>query len=434
MIRRDAVLTTLALMISTACFAEVASVAVDTRLSYGVGNLTGQAVQEITEAEPRLELQLSPRMLAVMSARLRLDFADELEPGPTETETYSSISQPLLIDDLGTLELRDAYVELALRAGVVRIGKQQIVWGRLDGIKVLDVLNPQSFREFILENFSDSRIGLWSAYLDISRGDWRAEMAAIPDNTGHAIPAAGAWFELRAPRYRYGANPTTPAPLIVTDRRGLTFDTTALAARLSRRFGSTEVSAIAYTGMDYEPLGRSRVLNTENVIERYYERRKLYGLSMESAIGGVVLRAELATQPGRVFNARTPDTLTSVALDQTTAGVGVDIDGPLNTFINIQHLVDYVAHAPESLVRPKRDQITTVFVKRTFAYDSLELSARWYYSKELGDRMISVAFAYAFSDKTRIRLAIDGFAGNASGVFGQFADRDRVTLALAHTF
>jgi hypothetical protein len=30
------------------------------------------------------------------------------------------------------------------------IGKQQVVWSKADGLKVLGVVNPQSFREFIM--------------------------------------------------------------------------------------------------------------------------------------------------------------------------------------------------------------------------------------------------------------------------------------------
>ena len=67
-------------------------------------------------------------------------------------------SRPYRIGDAGTAEIRDAYLEFGLDNGLLRIGKQQIVWGRLDGIKVLDTVNPQDFREFILDDFDDSRI------------------------------------------------------------------------------------------------------------------------------------------------------------------------------------------------------------------------------------------------------------------------------------
>jgi hypothetical protein len=422
------------LLFSAASNAEVADFAIDSGLFYGYGNAAGVSMQQTAQAEAKLEYRMSDRWLTVLSARVRLDIADELEPGESPVDTYSDASRPLVIDDLGTLELRDAYVERLLHNGVLRLGKQQIVWGRLDGIKVLDVLNPMNLREFILEDFGESRIGLWSAYLDVSTANWRFEIAAIPDNTGHAIADQGAWFELTAPRYRYGADPDGPVPSVITDRGNIGLDNSAIGVRLSSSVGNAEFSLLGYSGLDHEPLGRLLSIGNEIVVERFYERRELLGLSFETALGAVALRAELAHQPGRVFNTRDPLSLETVDLDQNTAAIGIDIDGPLDMFINIQYLYDRLEDAPQNVVRPAIDRTTTVYLRRSFAYEALELTARWYYSQVLGDQMLSLGLRYAFSDNTAMRLAADNFRGDASGPFGQFADQDRITLALTHTF
>ena len=44
-----------------------------------------------------------------------------------------------------------------------RLGKQQIVWGTADGIKLLDIINPTDFRHFVQDPFEDSRIPVWMA-------------------------------------------------------------------------------------------------------------------------------------------------------------------------------------------------------------------------------------------------------------------------------
>ncbi len=434
--RRSMIIAVAALATSGSTIAHAGSseFAMDTRLYFGYGNTAGTSMQESVQAEPRLDLRLSDNWQATVSARIRLDFANELEPGRAPVTTYSDISRPAVIDDLGTLELRDAYLERSWANTRLRIGKQQIVWGRLDGIKVLDVLNPQDFREFILEDFGDSRIGLWSAYLDATHGNWRFELAAIADNTGHAVPNSGAWFELSAPRYRYGADPGSPALPVTTDRGSLGVDSGALGGRLSYSFASTDVSFVAYSGLDHEPLGRVRTAVNGPVVERFYERREVYGLSVETASGPFAFRAELAHQPDRAFNTRDLAGLYTVDRDQQRAALGIDVDGPWDTFINVQYLYDHVRNAPDTLVRPSTDRITTVFLRRSFAYDALEFTVRWYYSGELGDRMLSFGLGYELSDNTELRLSADNFSGNAEGPFGQFADRDRVTVSLAHTF
>lgn len=406
----------------------------DAHLSYGYSGVANESMQEIVRLKPGLRIEYSPRTQIILEGRVRLDFADELEPGKVDTSTYSAMSRPAVVNDLGTADIRDAYLERALNNGILRLGKQQIVWGKLDGIKVLDVLNPQNLHGFILDDFSESRISLWSAYLDVTLAGWRTEIALIPDNTGHAIPAQGAWLELTAPRYRYGANPGDPPLPVVTHRESIAADSSAYALRLSRKVRALEFGAVAYSGLDHEPLGRLIDDSGEMTVEQFYERRGLFGLSAETSVGSLALRAEVAVQPNREFNTRTPAALSTIALDQLRAGVGVDMDGPWNTFINIQYLYDEVHDAPLSLVRPAEDRIVTAFLRRSFNYESVVLIARWYHSLELDDEMYSLALEFAFSDSTRLRLAADGFSGNPTGIFGQFADRDRVTIGLTHTF
>ena len=126
-------------------------------LTYGYGTDLDEPMLFLFETEPRLDLDVGGDTTAVVSARLRLDAEDDLEPGEPAYDGYSAWSKPLNLGEAGTLELRDAYLETYTDWGLLRVGKQQIVWGRLDGLKVLDVLNPQTFREFILPDLDVSR-------------------------------------------------------------------------------------------------------------------------------------------------------------------------------------------------------------------------------------------------------------------------------------
>ena len=414
--------------------AEVDSLSMSSNLTYGYGSEVESSIQGELELAPEIEASFSQRASLVASARLRLDAEDELEPDGHSYDTYSGASRPASLGDTGSAELRDFYLEFRAENGLARFGKQQIVWGRLDGIKVLDLLNPQDFREFIVDDFGDSRIGLWSAYFDYSVGDWRAELALVPDSTGHAIPASGAWFELTAPRFRYGADPGQAAPPVVTVEPGHALDDTAVGLRLSRPIGAAEFSAVAYTGIDPEPLGRLVLRNGQPTVERFYERRDAIGFSFDMGLGPAVARVEYAYQPERVFNTRSTSMLDTAELDQHRGAIGVDIDAPGGVFVNVQYLVDSVSAAPDDLVRPAEDRIGTLFLKKNFAYDTISLEARWYHSFTDDDDLASLSVEYAFSDSTTLELAAQAFSGNDGGLFGQFAERDRIIISLRHIF
>ena len=420
--------------VNTACAAELTDWQLPARLSYGYGTEAGESVHGYLELEPSSTFSLSPRTRLELSARARLDSVDELEPGKPSLDTYSEFSKPVTLGTAGTLELRDAYVEFELDNGIARFGKQQIVWGRLDGLKVLDVLNPQSFREFILEDAGHARIGLWSAYVDSTIDDWRVEFALIPDATGHQIPDEEAWFQLTAPRFRYGAKPGQSAPQMTTVREQDWFKETAAGLQVSRFFGSVGVSAMAYSGMEHQPLGRIAIVDSAPVLERYYERRNLLGLSADMAIGSVALRAEGAWQPSRTFNTRSATELDTDDLDQATLALGADVFAPLDLFINLQVLFDNIKNAPDTLVRPDQDRIATAVVRRSFNYETINVELRMNSSLNTGDRLMSAAATYDYRTDTELELKFESFRGNERGLFGQFEGRDRLLFSLRQFF
>ena len=63
--------------------------------------------------------------------------------------------------DFFQAELRELYLEIVYEDFDFRFGRQQVVWGESLGLRILDVINPQDFREFILDDFIDARIPLW---------------------------------------------------------------------------------------------------------------------------------------------------------------------------------------------------------------------------------------------------------------------------------
>ena len=66
--------------------------------------------------------------------------------------------------------LRELYADTKVGDWDVRLGKQQVVWGTADGIKLLDMINPTDWREFNQNTMADARIPVWminaEKYLD----------------------------------------------------------------------------------------------------------------------------------------------------------------------------------------------------------------------------------------------------------------------------
>jgi len=68
--------------------------------------------------------------------------------------------------------LREAYIDQETEGVSFRVGKQQVVWGTADGMKLLDAINPTDYTEMAQNQMEDSRIPVWmiNAEKDIENG------------------------------------------------------------------------------------------------------------------------------------------------------------------------------------------------------------------------------------------------------------------------
>ncbi len=76
--------------------------------------------------------------------------------------------------------LREAYIDADFNDYSIRAGKQQVVWGTADGMKLLDAINPTDYAEMAQNQMEDSRIPVWmvNAETDASNGgNWQFIMS-----------------------------------------------------------------------------------------------------------------------------------------------------------------------------------------------------------------------------------------------------------------
>jgi len=67
--------------------------------------------------------------------------------------------------------LREAYVDTTANDWSIRAGKQQVVWGTADGMKLLDMINPTDYSEMAQNQMEDSRIPVWMINAETTNED-----------------------------------------------------------------------------------------------------------------------------------------------------------------------------------------------------------------------------------------------------------------------
>lgn len=76
-------------------------------------------------------------------------------------ETSHAIPKGVIDDQRKENEFRELYVDIRKGPLFLRLGKQQVVWGESDGLRLADIINPLDLSwHYLFENWEDTRIGL----------------------------------------------------------------------------------------------------------------------------------------------------------------------------------------------------------------------------------------------------------------------------------
>ncbi len=105
--------------------------------------------------------------------------------------------------------LRELYVDTSIGDTDIRIGKQQVVWGTADGIKLLDIINPTDFREFVQNTTEDARIPLWMVNVDTPIGENGSFQFILSEVEENKIPGLQAGGDSGAPYILKGVDSIT---------------------------------------------------------------------------------------------------------------------------------------------------------------------------------------------------------------------------------
>ncbi len=386
--------------------------------------------------EPRWDTQVYNLLRLTTIMRLRLDAIGELGPDEQRPNNYSGVNGPWYNDKYSELSLRELYFDFSLGDFYWRLGKQQVVWGQADGIKVLDVVNPQSFREFILDDFDDSRIPLWMANLEYSLGEASSlQLLWIPDTSYHEFAELGSPYFITSSRLVPNIShamvasvlkPNKPDRALADSDTGLRFTTFIGGWDLSLNYLHHYLDTPVYY-QDVQADGKISIFPA-------YERSNLFGGTLSNAFGDVTLRGELA------YNSDTFHTSTDlpnrgiVNSAEYSSVLGLDWQASSDTLISAQWFYSQLLDYQESVIREEREQMASLMLLSDFNNASWQLRVLTLYSIEDGDSLVQVQLKYWMRSNLEIWLGADVFSGDSHGLFGQFDEQDRLLFGFRYGF
>lgn len=338
-------------------------------------------------------------------------------------------SQMCDVDPL-QFDWRELYVSRNFGDWELSAGLQQVVWGRADNLRVLDVINPLDLRDFLLPDFNESRMSSGMLRASGPVGNWELEALWLPAFKPTRLAAEGTPYDLGidAGFAAAGLRPLRADRSARNDGRG------EFAIRAATTRGRLDTDIIAFNGYNDDA---AYVLDLDNAgapaVRPTYRRHSLAGASIAVAFdSGWVLRGETTWSPdtpysnlagARPLRARTYNAL-----------LGLDYqwrDWLLTAQINDRAISGW---RPEMGV-PEHAAIATFSANGSTHEGRMSHRIAWTAMPQYGDgNWLQWRTSWQFDDVWQIEANLDLINGRDRGFLGQFRERDRLRLELRYQF
>ncbi len=331
------------------------------------------------------------------------------------------------------MDLRQLYMDIYLDSFDIRVGKQQIIWGKADGVFITDIVSPKDLREFLLPDFSEIRIGITSIKLDYYLDESTFEIVWVPVFTPTTEPEEGAIWRI---------SPTLPVPV--------SFDYSK--KEVEDKLENSEVFAkYSYLSslIDFEIMGGymwddSPTLHMDPSIDSVskkitsvtvapeYHRLSLAGGSLSTSLGGYVLRGEGGYFRGKYFE--TDDLNSGGVIKKDYLNYVAGIDGSfIDINLSAQFIQQLILEYDEDITSDEYENMITFLAVKDYFRETLRVEFFAYIGLNNKDALLKPRIVYYISDELELQLGTNIFTGD-EGNFGQYDANDMVYSKIKYSF
>ncbi|MBN1327567.1 MAG: hypothetical protein JW996_06425 [Candidatus Cloacimonetes bacterium] len=330
-------------------------------------------------------------------------------------------------DELNIL-LRQAYLDIYFDDFDLRIGKQQIIWGKADGVFITDIISPRDLSEFLLPDFEEIRIGINAFKLDYYLGNSTFEAVWIPVFQPAVQPDENSIWAPQMPDF--------PLPLNY-DNSSLEVENKLSNSEFAFKYsylGSAldfELMA-AYLWDDYPAMHSYMQPDTTLLIKPEHHRLPMTGASFSKSIGGAIMRGEGAYYLGKKFAA---EDLTENGIkdkDYLHYLLGYDHNW-FGVNVSFQFIQEYILDHEDDLQNDEFSSMMTFMATEDFLRETLRLELFSYLGINNEDALLRPKIVYDLADGFEVQLGANLFFGE-KGNFGQYEPNDMLYLKLRYDF
>lgn len=322
--------------------------------------------------------------------------------------------------DSPVVDLRELYMDIYLSDMDIRVGKQFVIWGVFDGIRITDEINPLDFRELVLPDLLDYRIPLWTLKLDYYQGDdsdW--EFLWIPDIKFHKPAPRGSEWELLQ---EVSGTTVNGNEYHTTYPKSFTLANSEFGLRYRTNVGGAQIGfSYFHTWDDFPVIFRTIKIDSSTDPQFFptYTRINIFGTTFVKPVGDAIVKAEVAWVPDKYFGLKRNVDLNNdgyldndgvVKLKHYRWGLGVDfslwgID--LSPAITQWIILDY----QPGLIQDRNDTSLTLFARKPVPENAMVLQLLAISLINMQELYLKPKVTFDISSRFKIAFGMDLFYG-----------------------
>jgi hypothetical protein len=332
------------------------------------------------------------------------------------------------IKNAADYSLRQAFLDIYYEDFDLRIGKQQIIWGKADGVFITDIISPRDLSEFLLPDFEEIRIGINAFKLNYYLGNSTIEAVWIPLFQPTIQPEANSIWSPQMPDF--------PLP-VNYDESSLAIDNklsnSELAFKYSHLGNAIDFELMAAYLWDDNPAMHIYSQPDSSLLLRpEHHRLPMMGASFGKPLGGAVISGEGAYYLGKKFSAEDLSVNGIKEKDYLHYLLGYDHNW-FGLNVSFQFIQEYILNYETDLRNDEVSSTLTFLIFKDFLRETLRLDMFGYYGINRSEALLRPKVAYKLADGFEAQLGANIFVGN-EGNLGQYDNNDMIYLKLRYDF
>lgn len=354
-----------------------------------------------------------PHDFTTSRTRLRAELRVDYENAYLFT-SLNGVHNSILEDHTG-VQLQEAYFNYQNDLVEFKAGRQIVVWGVADGLRVTDLISPVDYTEFMSSDYDDMRMAVDGFRIKYPGERVNAEIVYVPVPRYFQMPLGedNPW------------RPNLPekAGLDFPEGPDAKFKNGDFGTRLSFFLSNLDFSISALHTHNQSPVSVVEPVSMDSVvIHGIHETMTMFGGDMSMPIGEFVIRAEVAEYFREALGYA--NSLDYARKNTFNALGGIDWYAGNNWTFMVQYLHKYIADYSDELANEKNSSEMTFRISKEFLNNTLKLSLYGmfdidnlgYYGRASGD--------YSLTDQVMLSLGYDHFGGKRGQLAGYKKNRE----------